>query len=557
MERMRAARGRQGAGRGAARRPQGRALDRAQAGRRDRLHRVHRDGILRHPSFLGLREDKPAKEVVREMPKHLKASREERRAADRRGFGIEISNPDRVIFPEDGLTKSDLADYYAAVDPLIMVDAAKRPMTLIRCPAGRAKKCFFQKHDSGTFGPHVKHIPIKEKDGDTEDYLYFDDIQGLLACVQMGTIEFHGWGSKVDKVEYPDRLVFDLDPDVGLDFAKVKEAAVRLHGAARRPRPEELPAAVRRQGHSRRRAARRVEGLADGQELRRALQPRHRRGRAGDVHRQHPQGAAQGPHLPRLAAQPARRDRGHAVLGARARRRAGRGAGRLGRARPLSTAAITSASATPTSCWTARARRCLPVGARRSKPCPMHKPANSAPSQIRRARLSVQDCFDAWLTYYPPHLSQPAHEHGCSQFSLLLSGGLIEHVDGREFRAGPGQASAKAKGTAHADDYGPEGALLLSFNFRCEDTASALMSNSKWQWRSGARHSRHYAASLARMERGRISTRGSGICLRLVSRRGPPGRLSGCVGFVASSIGRAARLTSVRSPRRRAFTACG
>ena len=132
----------------------------------------------------------------------------------------------------------------------------------------------------------------------------------------------------------------------------------------------------------------------------------------------------------------------------------------------------------------------------------MHKPANSAPSQIRRARLSVQDCFDAWLTYYPPHLSQPAHEHGCSQFSLLLSGGLIEHVDGREFRAGPGQASAKAKGTAHADDYGPEGALLLSFNFRCEDTASALMSNSKWQWRSGARHSRHYAASLARMERG-------------------------------------------------------
>ena len=109
-----------------------------------------------------------------------------------------------------------------------MVDAANRPMTLIRCPQGRAEKCFFQKHDSGTFGPHVKHIPIEEKDGDIEDYLYFDDIRGLLACVQMGTIEFHGWGSKVDKVEYPDRLVFDLDPDVGLDFAKVKEAAVRL-----------------------------------------------------------------------------------------------------------------------------------------------------------------------------------------------------------------------------------------------------------------------------------------------------------------------------------------
>jgi bifunctional non-homologous end joining protein LigD len=101
-------------------------------------------------------------------------------------------------------------------------------MTLIRCPQGRAKKCFFQKHDSGTFGPDVKHVPIKEKDGHLEDYLYFEDIKGLLASVQMGTVEFHGWGSKVEKVEYPDRLVFDLDPDVGLDFAKVKAAAVRL-----------------------------------------------------------------------------------------------------------------------------------------------------------------------------------------------------------------------------------------------------------------------------------------------------------------------------------------
>ena len=74
----------------------------------------------------------------------------------------------------------------------------------------------------------MKQIPILEKDGATEDYLYFDDIRGLLACVLMGTMEFHGWGSKVDKVECPDRLVFDLDPDEGLDFGKVKEAAVRV-----------------------------------------------------------------------------------------------------------------------------------------------------------------------------------------------------------------------------------------------------------------------------------------------------------------------------------------
>jgi bifunctional non-homologous end joining protein LigD len=189
------------------------------------------DGILRHPSFVGLREDKPASEVVREVPTHLaKTKRKKASPATADDLGIEISNPDRVIYPKDGVTKGDLANYYAQIAPLIMIDAAQRPMTVIRFPQGTAAKGFFQKHDTGTFGPHVKHIPIEEKDGDTEDYLYFDDIRGLLACVQMGTVEFHGWGSKTTKVEYPDRLVFDLDPDEGLDFNRVKEAAVVLRG---------------------------------------------------------------------------------------------------------------------------------------------------------------------------------------------------------------------------------------------------------------------------------------------------------------------------------------
>ena len=186
------------------------------------------DGILRHPSFIALRDDKPANQVMREVPKHLTKKEKGTPRPTLEAFGIKISNPDRIIFPEDGLTKLDLANYYAAVEPLIMVDAGHRPMTLIRCPQGRGKKCFFQKHDSGSFGPMVKHVPIKEKNGSIEDYLYFDDINGLLTLVQMGTVEFHGWGSKVDKVECPDRLVFDLDPDVGLDFAKVKAAALRL-----------------------------------------------------------------------------------------------------------------------------------------------------------------------------------------------------------------------------------------------------------------------------------------------------------------------------------------
>ena len=186
------------------------------------------DGILRHPSFIALREDKIAKQVVRETPKHLTKAEAKPERATAESFGIRISNPDRVIYPESDITKGELADYYAAVDPLIMVDAAKRPLTLIRCPQGRGKHCFFQKHDSGTMGEHVKHVPVKEKDGAVADYLYVDDVRGLLACVQMGTIEFHGWGSRIKPLEKPDRLVFDLDPDVGLDFNKVKEAAVRL-----------------------------------------------------------------------------------------------------------------------------------------------------------------------------------------------------------------------------------------------------------------------------------------------------------------------------------------
>lgn len=188
------------------------------------------DGILRHPSFIGLREDKPAKEVVLEKPQKLsrapKAKKADQSGAD--AFGIKISNPDRVIYPGDGLTKGELADYYAAVEALMMVDTARRPISLIRCPQGRAKKCFFQKHDSGTMGPHVKHVPVKESDGEVQDYLYVEDARGVLACVQMGTVEFHGWGSRARKLEYPDRLVFDLDPDEGLDFDKVKAAAVRL-----------------------------------------------------------------------------------------------------------------------------------------------------------------------------------------------------------------------------------------------------------------------------------------------------------------------------------------
>jgi bifunctional non-homologous end joining protein LigD len=176
------------------------------------------DGSVRHASFVGLRGDKPAQEVVPEKPAEVPED-----------ATVTISNRERVIFPESGQTKGELADYYAAVAPLMLPWAAHRPLTIVRCPQGRAKKCFFQKHDSGTFGEHVHHVPITEKDGHAEDYLYVDDAAGILALVQMGTIEIHGWGSRTEDVEAPERMVFDLDPDEGLDFADVRQAARDIH----------------------------------------------------------------------------------------------------------------------------------------------------------------------------------------------------------------------------------------------------------------------------------------------------------------------------------------
>ncbi|MEN3745910.1 DNA ligase D [Sphingomonas sp. HF-S3] len=177
------------------------------------------ENVVRHASFLGLRGDKPAKQVVIEQA----AATPEVPAHD-----IRITSRDRVIYPGEGLTKGQLADYYAAASAIILPWLANRPVSLVRCPQGRAKQCFFQKHDAGSFGDHVHHVEIREKDGSTEPYLYIDDANGLLACVQMGTIEFHGWGSLVSDVEKADRMVFDLDPDEGLDFGVVKKAAEDL-----------------------------------------------------------------------------------------------------------------------------------------------------------------------------------------------------------------------------------------------------------------------------------------------------------------------------------------
>jgi len=139
--------------------------------------------------------------------------------------GVRLTHPGRVLFPGQGLSKADLADHYTAVASLMLPHVAKRPLSLVRCPSGSGKACFFQKHDTGGFPAAMGRVPITEASGEKETYFHVADVASLVAGVQMGVLEFHIWGARVDEVEKPDRLVFDLDPDVELDFAAVKLAA--------------------------------------------------------------------------------------------------------------------------------------------------------------------------------------------------------------------------------------------------------------------------------------------------------------------------------------------
>lgn len=115
--------------------------------------------------------------------------------------------------------------YYAAVAERMLPYIAKRPLSLLRCPQGRAKYCFFQKHDTGGFPDAMKSLLITEKDGSREDYFYIEDLPGLIAGTQMNVLEWHLWGADIDQVEKPERIIFDIDPDEGLGFAEVRSAA--------------------------------------------------------------------------------------------------------------------------------------------------------------------------------------------------------------------------------------------------------------------------------------------------------------------------------------------
>jgi bifunctional non-homologous end joining protein LigD len=238
-----------------------------------------RDGFLRHPTFQGLREDKPAREVRRELPepppdagqsatpKTTKKTpgRKKATAAPPAGkahrtpltsrskpaagptepdnpnpgprrpassqnaevAGVRLTHPDKVIFPDQGLTKRDLAKYYERIAGWIVPHLANRPLVLVRCPEGQGGECFYQKHLTEQFPAAVLRVAIEEG-GKTVPYGAIDSLAGLVSLVQMGVLEIHIWGAHRDQIERPDYAVFDLDPDVGLPWERVAEAALDL-----------------------------------------------------------------------------------------------------------------------------------------------------------------------------------------------------------------------------------------------------------------------------------------------------------------------------------------
>jgi len=139
--------------------------------------------------------------------------------------GIHLTHPDRIVYAGQGVTKADLAAYYAAVHERMLPHIENRPLSLLRCPQGPAKYCFFQKHDTGGFPEAMQSIEITEKDGQKENYFYIDSLAGLLAGTQMNVLEWHIWGSRTKNIEKPERIVFDIDPDEGLGFDAVRDAA--------------------------------------------------------------------------------------------------------------------------------------------------------------------------------------------------------------------------------------------------------------------------------------------------------------------------------------------
>ncbi len=185
------------------------------------IHYANRtaDNALRHAVFKGLRDVELSTPV---------SARRERLISDADLASISVTNPTRRLFGKSGPTKLDIAVYYALVGDFMLPHILGRPVSLFRCPTGKPRDCFFQRHPFTGMPSSMATFATTNSDGETKAYLSVEDARGFLALAQFGVVEFHTWGTTRKQPEKPDRIVFDLDPGEGIGWQDVVEAALHI-----------------------------------------------------------------------------------------------------------------------------------------------------------------------------------------------------------------------------------------------------------------------------------------------------------------------------------------
>jgi bifunctional non-homologous end joining protein LigD len=152
--------------------------------------------------------------------------------------GITVTHPDRIVYPHSRITKRAVVRYYATIAEQLLAEVAGRPLSIVRCPRGIVATRFFQRHYTPGLGAHVHTVSVVERSGKTAPYFYIDDERGLLELAQMGTIELHTWGAQAASPELPNRVIFDLDPAVGIAWQAMIAAASQVRSELQRAKLE-------------------------------------------------------------------------------------------------------------------------------------------------------------------------------------------------------------------------------------------------------------------------------------------------------------------------------
>lgn len=176
----------------------------------------------------GSREDKRAEKIHLEKPRSVSLST----VTPPSHLPIPLTHPDRVLYPEGNVTKQELAEYYLSVAERMLPYVKNRLLTVVRCPSGQGKPCFYQKHAKEGLPNAISAHRLDSTGSDR--FVYVSDAAGLVALVQIGVLEIHTWGSRIDRLERPDQLVFDLDPDPALDWVRLVEGALDVRDELKR-----------------------------------------------------------------------------------------------------------------------------------------------------------------------------------------------------------------------------------------------------------------------------------------------------------------------------------